>query len=76
MVEALPAGKLDDVKPGSSVVVSSTQGSQSDQVTAILLVTNADLLIRMATPPGSRGGVLTFGSGGGGAGLGVLNINP
>jgi hypothetical protein len=39
-------------------------------------VTNADLLIQLATPPGSRGGVLTFGSGGGGAGLGVLGINP
>jgi hypothetical protein len=74
MVENLPAGKFDDIKPGSSIVVSSTQGTP-DQVTAILLVTNADLLIRMATPPGSRGGVLTFGSGGGsGGGLGVLTI--
>jgi hypothetical protein len=76
IVENLPVGKLDDIKPGSSVVVSSTKGAQPDQVTAILLVTNADLLIQMATSPGSRGGVLTFGSGGGGAGLGVLNINP
>jgi len=76
IVENLPVGKLDDIKPGSAVVVSSTKGAQADQVTAILLVTNADLLIQMATPPGSRGGVLTFGSGGGGAGLGVLNINP
>src|SRR5215471_6430896 len=76
IVENLPVGKLDDIKPGSAVVVSSTKGAQADQVTAILLVTNADLLIQMATPPGSRGGVLTFGSGGGGAGPGVLNINP
>jgi hypothetical protein len=76
MIETFPTGKLDDVQPGSSVVVSGTKGAQADQVTAILLVTNADLLIRMATPPGSRGGVLTFGSGGGGAGLGVLSINP
>ena len=59
---------------GTSVVVSSTQGARADEMTAILLVTNADLLIRLATPPGQRGGVVTFGAGVGGGGFGVLNI--
>src|SRR6185436_11783783 len=74
MIDGFPAGKLDVVKPGTSVVVSSTKGAQANEMTAILLVTNADLLIRLATPPGQRGGVVTFGAGVGGCGFGVLNI--
>ena len=72
VIDRLPAGKFDDIKTGTSVVVSSTKGSESDKVTAILLVTNADILIRMATTSG-RGGTLVFGSGDGG-GLSVLGL--
>jgi hypothetical protein len=73
IIESLPAAKLEDVKPGTSIIVSSTKGSQDDRVTAILLVANADLLIRMATTPSGRGGTLVFGAAGGG-GLDVLAL--
>jgi len=73
VIDRLPAGKFEDIKPGTSVVVSSTKGSESDKVTAILLVTNANLLIRMATTTSGRGGTLVFGSGDG-SGLSVLGL--
>ena len=73
VIDHLPAGKFEDIKPGTSVVVSSTKGSESDKVTAILLVTNADPLIRLATTTTGRGGTLVFGSSDGG-GLSVLGL--
>ena len=73
LIDRWPAGKFEDIKPGTSVVVSSTRGSESDKVTAILLVTNADLLIRMATTAAGKGGTVVFGSGDGG-GLSVLGL--
>jgi hypothetical protein len=73
IVDKLPAGKIEDIKPGTSIVVSSTKGSQPDKVTGITVVTNADLLIRMASAPSGRGGALVFGSGDGG-GLSVLGL--
>ncbi len=73
IVDRLPAGKLEDIKPGTSVIVSSTKGSEADKVTAILIVTNADLLIRMASAPAGRAGTLVFGSADGG-GLSVLGL--
>jgi len=69
----VPAARVEDVQPGTSIVVSSTKGLETDKVTAILLVTNADLLIRMATTPSGRGGTLVFGAGGSG-GLDVLAL--
>jgi len=73
IVESLPAAKIDDVKTGASIVVSGTKGSDADKVTAILIVANADLLIRMASTPTGRGGTLVFGSADGG-GLNVLGL--
>ena len=73
IVEALPVGKFEDIKPGTSIVVSSAKGSDADRLTAILLVANADLLIRMASTPSGRGGTLVFGAGEGG-GLSVLGL--
>jgi hypothetical protein len=73
IVDRLPAAKFEDIKTGASVVVSSTKGSDADKVTAILFVTNADLLIRMASTPTGRGGTLVFGSNDGG-GLGGLAL--
>ena len=73
VIDHLPAGKFEDIKPGTSVVVSSTRGSEADKVTAILLVTNADQLIRLATTTAGRGGTLVFGSSDGG-GLSVLGL--
>lgn len=73
IVDRLPAGKFEDIRIGASIVVSSTKGSEADKVTAILLVANADLLIRMASAPTGRGGTLVFGASDGG-GLGGLAL--
>src|ERR1022692_1797423 len=51
----LPAGKIEDLKTGSTVIVTSTTGARSDEVTAILLIDNADGLIQMARM-GAKGG--------------------
>jgi hypothetical protein len=73
IIEALPVGKFEDIKAGTSIVVSSAKGSDADRLTAILLVANADLLIRIASTPSGRGGTLVFGAGDGG-GLSVLGL--
>jgi len=73
IVERLPAGKFEDAKAGTSIVVSGTKGSDADKLTAILLVTNADPLIRMASTPTGRAGTLVLGAGDGG-GLSVLGL--
>ncbi len=57
MLESMPAATIQELKPGQSIVVSSTKGANPDSLTAIMLVANADMLIRMASAqsPG-RGG--------------------
>ena len=55
MVEMMPAGTLEDVKPGQTVIVSSTKGATSDRVTGIMLLANADMLVRMATAQSGAG---------------------
>ncbi|HEV2686931.1 MAG TPA: hypothetical protein VGV35_00210, partial [Bryobacteraceae bacterium] len=49
MIERLPLAKLDDLKPGVTIVVSSTKGAKEGELTAITLLANADMLIQMAT---------------------------
>jgi hypothetical protein len=73
IVDSLPAAKIEDIKPGASIVVSGVKGQDADKVTAILIVTNADTLIRLATTPSGRGGTLVFGSSDGG-GLNVVGM--
>jgi hypothetical protein len=73
IIDRLATGKVDDIKPGTSIVVSSTKGSEADKLTAIVIVANADQLIRMASTPSGRGGTLVFGTGDGG-GLSVLGL--
>jgi hypothetical protein len=70
MLEHMPAAKLDDLKPGQTIVVSSTKGAKSDEITAIMLLANADMLIQMASMGSGRGG-RAGGGGGGGAGGGM-----
>jgi hypothetical protein len=48
MLERMPAAKLEELKPGDTILVSSTMGAQADHITAILLVSNAGMLIQMA----------------------------
>jgi hypothetical protein len=49
MVEMMPAAKVEDVKPGQTIIVSSTKGATSDRVTGIMLLANAEMLVRMAS---------------------------
>jgi hypothetical protein len=55
MLERMPAATIDELKPGETIVVSSTKGAQIDQITAIMLVANADMLIRMASQQSGGG---------------------
>jgi hypothetical protein len=73
MLERMPAAKLEDLQPGQTIVVSSTKGATKDELTAIMVLANADMLIRMASTQqqGSRGAQGTQGQMGamGGAGM-------
>ena len=55
MIERMPAAKLEDLKPGETIVVSSTKGAKPDEITAITLLANADMLIRIATMASAGG---------------------
>ena len=48
MLQQLPNGSVDDLKVGTSVVVTSTRGQRSDRVTGIMVIANVDALIQMA----------------------------
>ena len=50
------------------VVVSSTKGAKADQVTAIMMLANADFLLQMAAQ--QQGGGMGRGGGGMNAGMG------
>jgi hypothetical protein len=87
MLERMPASKLEDLKPGSSVVISSTKGATRDQLTAIMVLGNADMLIQMASMMsnsnrgGGMGGMAMGGAsmggmpGGDSSGLGGLGLS-
>ena len=48
LLDFLPPANLADLKVGSAIVVSSTRGADSSQLTAIMLLANADMLIQAA----------------------------
>jgi hypothetical protein len=62
MLEMMPAAKLDQLKLGGTVIVSSTKGAQEGQITAIMMLANADALIQMVSMQSGAGR-------GGGAGM-------
>jgi Cu/Ag efflux protein CusF len=53
MLERLPAIKLEDLKPGDAIIVSSTEGADPGQVTAITLVAGVEPILS-AAPGGSQ----------------------
>ena len=55
MLERLPALKLEDLKTGDTVVISSTKGAKEGEITAITLLANAGMLIQMASTQAGRG---------------------
>jgi len=82
IVERLPVGTKDDLKVGETIVFSSSvalaaQGSKND-LTAIMLVANAERLLALAAPPRpAQQRDMAFGAGGGGGGgmgLGGLEL--
>jgi hypothetical protein len=48
MLRSLPPARLDDLKIGSGVVLTSAGGTESGEPTAIMLLTNADFLVKMS----------------------------
>ena len=74
MVERMPTVALDALKVGDTVVMSSTKGAVDNEYTAIVLLDNAEMLIRMATaqrPAGAAGAGAAMPSGGQGMGGGM-----
>jgi hypothetical protein len=71
MLERMPPVTLAGLKPGSSLIVSSTKGASPDRLTAIMVLANADMLIQMASEMsgGGRGGRGDMGPGMGGPGM-------
>jgi Cu/Ag efflux protein CusF len=53
MLEHMPAIKLEDLKPGDAIIVSSTEGADPGQVTAITLVAGVEAILS-AAPGGSQ----------------------
>jgi hypothetical protein len=72
MLDRMPGAKLDDLRAGEKIVVSSTKGANPGEVTAIMLLGNADMLIQMATVPAAGGRGAGGGPGAGGMGMGGL----
>ena len=66
MIEMMPLATVDALKPGQSIIVSSTKTGKPDLLTAITLIGNAGMIIRMAqaSAMASQGGGR---QGGGGA---------
>lgn len=56
MLQQMPATKMEELKAGSSVVVTATRGSRPDEVTAIMLLANVDGLIMAAQAQAARDG--------------------
>ena len=74
MLERMPLAKIEDIKVGESIVVSSTVGAKADEITAITLLANADMIIAMAQrQAGAAGGALGgLSLGGGDMGMGMI----
>jgi TusA-related sulfurtransferase len=71
MLAHMPAFALTDLKPGEALIVVSTQGANSSEVTAIVMLTGVEPILQ-ARPKGSNQVVLPAWNitGGGGEGEG------
>ncbi|HXA49204.1 MAG TPA: hypothetical protein VNV86_02805 [Candidatus Acidoferrum sp.] len=57
MLERLPVARLEDLKVNDTVIVSSTRGVKADQVTAISMLANAEMLLQvMSMQSANHGG--------------------
>jgi hypothetical protein len=75
MLERMPLAKLEDLKAGETIVVSSTKGAKSNEVTAIMMLANADSILQMmaAQTGGGRGAGIPGAGGMGGMGGGGMD---
>ena len=75
MVERMPQARIEDLKAGETIVVSSASNAKNDHITAILLLGNAEALVQMAAMSGGgRGGASgSMGGMGMGGGMGDLS---
>ena len=75
MVERMPQARIEDLKAGETIVVSSASNAKNDHITAILLLGNAEALLQMAAASGGgRGGAGgSMGGMGMGGGMGDLS---
>jgi hypothetical protein len=53
MLRSLPPARLDDLKIGGGVLLTTAGGTSSGELTAIMLLTNADFLVQMSKPSGN-----------------------
>lgn len=74
LLEAMPAAKFEEMKPGETIVVSSTKGAAKDRVTAITLVSKADMLIQIVEAQAKATYMTLAASGMGGTGSGGVQI--
>jgi hypothetical protein len=84
LLEMLPLTKFEALKVGEAVMVSSTRGSSSDQVTATRIISNVSFLIETAAAVAEQRGMTTMdtitamhgGAMGGSGGLSLPAIVP
>ena len=60
LIEMLPLTKFETLKVGGALMVSSTRGSSSDQVTATRIVSNVNFLIETAAAEAEQHGMTTI----------------
>ncbi len=72
MLDRMPEATIAELKPGDTLIVSSTAGTEPSRVTAIHLIAGADALVNMMTQRRARsGGPGMDGAGSGMSGLGI-----
>ncbi len=74
LLEAMPPAKFEEMQNGETIVVSSTRGAVKDRITAITLVSKADLLIQIAEAYAKQTSMALAASGMGGTGSGGVQI--
>ena len=74
LLEAMPPAKFEEMQNGETIVVSSTRGAAKDRITAITLVSKADLLIQIAEAYAKQTYMALAASGMGGTGSGGVQI--
>jgi hypothetical protein len=60
LIEMLPLTKFETLKAGVAVMVTSTRGSSSDQVTATRIISNVNFLIETAQAAAEQRGMTTM----------------